>query len=368
MKLAIDARMVRVTGIGRYTEQLTQALVQLGTVPTVFVTPTDAAWWHRRYPQVPMQITSEPIYSWSEQLILPARLAREKFDLVHFANFNVPLAYRLPFVVTIHDTIPVRFTGERRTSNVARQAYLRLLQSTLERAERVIVPSVQVRNELATYGDISRVVVIPHGISDQYYSQPSSPAEAGRVFARYKITSPYVLYVGNFRTHKNVATLIEAFNLVRASIPRAELVLCGPITVEQLRELRRRLPKGVLPSLRLTGPVSDADLRVLYDAARIFVVPSFAEGYSLTALEAAARGTAIIASHSTPVREFLHDTVLTFDPHNPQQLADTIVVLRTNAELRRRQALRARSLALQRSWMDVARETLEVYQRAKVAL
>ncbi|MFH0830665.1 MAG: glycosyltransferase family 1 protein [Parcubacteria group bacterium] len=365
-RIAIDARMVRITGIGRYTEELVCAEVRLGTRPTVFLTPNDAAWWHRRYPNVPFRISSEPIYSWSEQLVLPARLARERFDLVHFANFNVPLTYRGPFVVTIHDTIPLKFAGERRTSALARQTYLKLLQATLERAQRVIVPSLQVRDELAEISDISRVVVIPHGISDGYFDPATTPAEAAQVFARYRITAPYALYVGNFRAHKNVLTLVKAFAKMRESIPFAELVLTGPITSKQLQALRSSLPGSVAQQVRLTGPVAEADLRVLYDAARLFILPSLAEGFGLPALEAAARGTAVIAAATTPVREFLHDAVLTFDPQNVEQLADAMVILWTNQELRRRQALKARSLALRRGWADVARETLEAYGRALV--
>ncbi|MFO0704456.1 MAG: glycosyltransferase family 1 protein [Candidatus Andersenbacteria bacterium] len=363
--MGIDARMVRITGIGRYTEELVCGLERVGVLPTVFVSPVDAAWWHLRHPHVPYRIAPEAIYSWSEQLLLPARFARERFEVVHFTNFNVPLAFRGPFVVTIHDTIPLHYAGERRRSGLSQQAYRKVLRSALERAERVIVPSVQVRDELAVLGDIAHVAVVPHAVSDAFCGPTVQPAEAGAVFNRLSLTEPYLLYVGNYRSHKNVDTLVRAFAEVRRSLPRAVLVLAGPITVAQrsvLVGLARQLQ--VLPGLRIVGAVSDAELRVLYDGARLVVVPSFIEGFGLPALEAAARGTLVVASNTTPVREFLQDGVLTVDPRDIEQLASTIVIAWSTPALRTRLTARARSLALQRDWQTVAQETLAVYERA----
>jgi len=378
LRVAIDARMVRITGIGRYTEELVQSLAAEGVQPTVFVSPVDAAWWHVRHPSIPYRIAPEQIYSWSEQLILPARFSREQFDLVHFTNFNVPIAFRGRFVVTIHDTIPLHYSGERRRSGLSRQAYSGVLRSAIQRAERVIVPSVLVRDELIdflvrAYGSsdfgvdqlTNKIVVVPHGISDAFCSPVTTENEASRVFGRFGIGSPYALYVGNFRAHKNVETLIQAFAIARSSIPQAELLLVGAITLVQrqaLESLINRLELG--KSVRFLGAVSDTDLRVLYDGARMAVVPGLVEGFGIPALEAAARGTVVLASSTTPVREFLHDAVLSFDPQDASQLASVMAIAWVNQPLRQRLGAKARSYALSRDWAMVAHDTLEVYQRA----
>jgi glycosyltransferase involved in cell wall biosynthesis len=365
LRLAIDARMVRITGIGRYTEELVNGLENIGVIPTVFLSPIDTAWWHLRHPKIPYRIAPEQIYSWSEQLLLPARLSRERFDVVHFTNFNVPIAFRGRFVVTVHDTIPLKYTGERRRSGLSRQAYARVLQSAVTRAERVIVPSVQVRDELADLIDVSRVAVVPHAVSDAFCTPTVSSGEAAKVFNRFSIEAPYLMYTGNYRSHKNLDTLVHAFAEARRTLPQALLVIVGPATEPQratLLALARQL--GIEKSVRLVGQISDPELCALYDGARMLVMPGLAEGFGLPALEAAARGTPVLASSSTPVREFLHEAVLTFDPRDVQQLASTIVIAWSNPALRNRLAGRARSYALQRDWSGVARETAEVYQRA----
>ena len=367
MRIAIDARMARITGIGRYTDELVTGLEQLGIRPTAFVSPNDAAWWHMRHPFLPYRIAPEPIYSWSEQLILPSRLVRESFDVVHFTNFNVPLAYRRPFVVTIHDTIPLSYAGERRRSGLSRQAYQRVIKSALERAQRVLVPSLKVKKELARLGDVSHVVVVPHGVS-AFFTEPSTPQlEASAIYTRLNIHAPYFLYVGNDRAHKNIEQLIRAFGLARQSLGQAQLIIAGPSSPHRSVLLRHMVEQLELQnSVIFCKNPDDSTLRALYDGARAVVIPSVIEGFGLPALEAAARQTLVIASETTPVREFLHDAVLSFNPQSPEQLANTLVVAWHNPELRLRLAKKARSYALRRDWQDVARETMQLYERAHV--
>ncbi|MDP2587822.1 MAG: glycosyltransferase family 1 protein [bacterium] len=367
MRVAIDARMARITGIGRYTDELVTGLELEGLKPTVFVSPGDAAWWHHRHPHLPYRIAPESIYSWSEQLIFPSRLMREHFDVVHFTNFNVPLAYRRPFVVTIHDTIPLQYSGERRRSGLSRQAYQRVIRSALARAQRVIVPSMMVKEELAQLGDVSHVGVVMHGIGETFLGPVTERSCASAVFSRLKIEAPYILYVGNDRSHKNIEQLIRAFGQARTALASGQLVLAGPTSPHRGLVLRHMVEELDLDrSVRFCANPDDATLTALYDGARALVVPSLVEGFGLPALEAAARGTLVIASETTPVREFLHDAVLTFNPLDADQLANTIVVAWHNQKIRTTLGQKGRAYALRRDWQMVARETIQLYERAQV--
>ncbi|MFO0703076.1 MAG: glycosyltransferase [Candidatus Andersenbacteria bacterium] len=78
------------------------------------------------------------------------------------------------------------------------------------------------------------------------------------------------------------------------------------------------------------------ELAAVYDAARLLVVPSFAEGFGLQALEAAGRGAVVLASQTTPVREFLGRAVLCSDPHSFAQPADLLALVWYDAGVRQR--------------------------------
>jgi len=87
-------------------------------------------------------------------------------------------------------------------------------------------------------------------------------------------------------------------------------------------------------------PADDAELADLYRRADIFVHPSWAEGFGLPPLEALATGVAVVATDSGGIREFLRDEVnaLIVPPREPQTIADAIIRLARDRDLRARLA------------------------------
>ena len=377
MKIAIDARMARITGIGRYIECLIRELPAPEQKIVALTSPADHTWWSAHYPQIPRQEIPDPIYSWQEQLFLPGRL-KGKFDLVHFTNFNVPLAWREPFVVTLHDLTPLHFGGERRTSRLSQRAYQQVLKHAVRSAGRVLVPSQQVRRQLMRWTKADKIAVIPHALAREFTVPKTDPAAVREILDHFGVYTPYFLYVGNMRVHKNILGLLAAFAEFRGSAEKptsaglttradhqATLVLAGPATPEQKKVLQPAVHALKLAScVVFTGALGNRALVALYDGARAFVLPSFSEGYGLVALEAAARGLPLLASETTPVREFLGRAVLSFNPHKVAQLADLLAMVWHNSALRERYGQLGSSQVRVRTWQQVARETAQQYAQA----
>ncbi len=361
MRVAIDARMIRVTGIGRYITQLARALHLAGLDITLLLSGADQKWFEKNMPNIKTLLTPEPIYSWSEQLLLPARLKREEFDLVHFTNFNLPVSYKRPYVLTIHDLTPLSFGGERRRGWVSQQAYRHVINSGLSRAKQVMVPTRRVKNELPPRYR-RKVSIVPYALGDIF--RCASVIDRA-LLNRYAINSPYVLYVGNYRTHKNIPTLVQAFASFSKSNPASQLVLVGDIDKHKRMALfslacQYRLEKKLI----ITGQLHEKELLAIYDQAKLFVLPSFKEGFGFVALEAAARGVPTIVSESTPVREFLGRGVLSFEPTNVKQLADLMSVVWRDKVLASGIAKYATQLAVKRNWRNVANNVIEIYKNA----
>jgi len=362
MRVGIDGRMVRISGIGRYTEELVCALNDLALNLTIIISPKDVTWWHKKHPQIRYLPAPEPIYSWSEQLIFPARLRRENFDLMHFTNFNVPLSWQKPFVMTVHDLTPLSFTGERRSGWVSRKAYAQVLRRALLHAGKVIVPSYLVKRQLTNWVETQKISVIPHALSN-FFQKPAQIQSVETTLRAYNMRDPFICYVGNLRNHKNIGALLQAFAVLRDNFPEAKLVLIGPRQSNQARALHSLIRTlGLVPAVLHMTSMSDQKLRDFYAAARIFVLPSFMEGFGLVALEAAAQGTPVVSSNTTPVSEFLSRATLSFDPRKPDQLAKLLLLLWEKRALRLRLGLAGQRRALQRSWQDVAQETQQSYR------
>src|SRR5690349_11767613 len=128
-RIGLDLRFWRsgTGGIGRYSRNLLSELLSLDseTEYTAIITPADEPEFLISAPNLRKLVVDIPHYSYGEQLRMPAVLAAEKFDLVHFTNFNHPIRYRGRFVVTIHDMIMHRFPEVFQRGAVHRFAFNR---------------------------------------------------------------------------------------------------------------------------------------------------------------------------------------------------------------------------------------------------
>ncbi|HYE22474.1 MAG TPA: hypothetical protein VD998_02695, partial [Verrucomicrobiae bacterium] len=73
-------------------------------------------------------------YSLMEQLYFPFILLKQKLDLMHFPHFNVPILYRKPFVVTIHDLTHTKYPGRKKARMIHRFAYNLILVNAIKSA------------------------------------------------------------------------------------------------------------------------------------------------------------------------------------------------------------------------------------------
>ena len=161
--------------------------------------------------------------------------------------------------------------------------------------------------------------------------------------SRYGISGPYILYVGNFRPHKNLPRLIRAFAALDAPLrSRHVLLLAGGDRANRpaLEVLARGL--GVADRVVFTGQVHDADLPVLYSECALFVLPSLEEGFGLPALEAMACGAAVVAADRAAIPEVVGDAGLLVDPEDEAAIAAAMTRVLSNPELR--ESLRRRGL------------------------
>jgi glycosyltransferase involved in cell wall biosynthesis len=119
---------------------------------------------------------------------------------------------------------------------------------------------------------------------------------------------------------------------------------------------------GLRDSVILAGRVSDDDVRALQTGADAFVFPSLYEGFGLPPLEAMACGAPVIASNSSSLPEVVGDAGLLVDPTSVDELAQALVRLAGDRELRRELGQRARSRATRFTWEATVEATADVYR------
>jgi glycosyltransferase involved in cell wall biosynthesis len=245
----------------------------------------------------PAALSHRAGHAW-EQAALPV-LARGADVLVNPANL-APVAFPRN-VVVIHDAAALR--EPQWYSPLYARWQRTVLPLIARRALRVVTVSEFSRAELHELLGVDAVVV-PGGVDGRF--APGLPSRlAGR----------YVLTVASRTARKNLGALeVAARRLAGAGI---ELVAAGGDR-PQFRD------DGSSGSVRFLGHVDDAELPGLYAGALAFVLPSLHEGFGLTALEAMACGTPVVAAHAGALPETCGDAARYADPRDPEGIADAI--------------------------------------------
>lgn len=363
MRIGLDGRFYRAStgGIGRYTRELIKYLLEVDAHNeyVLFLTPADVVECNLEAPNLKKVVTEIKHFTFAEQLALPSLLRQHNLDLVHFLNFNHPIGYNEPFITTIHDLTMNFFPVGRQKTPVLRQAYLYVMRHAATASKAVIVPTDTVKKDVVSYLKVSEknIKTIYEGVefpSQISLSQKIQLKDSG-------VTKPYILFVSQWRPHKGLGVLVEAFNIIKKTHD-IQLVVTGKAN-DQFPEIPQAINESPFRNDIITpGFVDDAVLDALYAQAKLFVFPSWYEGFGLPPLEAMARGVAVAASNTSVMPEVLGDAAAYFDPRDPQSMAKTIArILDAPSELK---ALKLAGLrqAKKYSWKKMAEETLALYQ------
>jgi glycosyltransferase involved in cell wall biosynthesis len=288
-----------------------------------------------------------------EQTLLAGAIVRARLDLLHSLGTTTPLLAPGPQVVTIHDLIYKRHPDAH--PGVLTRGMEVLVPAAARRAQRIIVPSEAVAEDLQTYLGIGheKVDVVAEGPG----AEPvAAVADESDLRARLGLPDgPLVLAVSARRPHKNLSRLIEAMRGINAT-----LVLPGYPTAfdEELEAEAQGAP------VVFAGWVSDGDLEGLYAAATCMVFPSLAEGFGLPVLEAMRRGVPVACSSTTALGEVAGDAALTFDPESVDAIRSAVRTLLDDPAERARLIERGRARAAEFSWAAAAEGTVASYRRA----
>jgi glycosyltransferase involved in cell wall biosynthesis len=290
-------------------------------------------------------------------------LREQQADLFHSHNYHVSPVLPCPLVLTVHDLIPLNYPSSR-AANLGRPLLGLLFKMAVAKAQRIIVPSqwtgrqLQCRLEVPT----EKIRVIPEGV-DQRFRLPPDRHQIDRVRRAYNLPEQFLLYVGRWRPHKNIVTMIGAFQEIAGQRTGKDLHL---VVAGSNDRRRRGLVDGTTPDvtrrLRFTGYVSDADLPAVYALATALIAPSFAEGFGLTALEGMAGGVPVIAANAGALPEVCGNAALLVDPRSVTEMADAMGRVLSDQVLRNQLAKKGRAQSRRFTWEEASHLTLGVYR------
>lgn len=369
MKILIDGRGIKKTGIGRYIENTLAEILKIdkSTQYELLLRNEDLKKLELKADNLEYVMTTANFFGFKEQTEILSIINQRKPDLVHFTNFNFPVGYGGKFVITIHDLTLLHFRNLR--NSVARKAYYLLkeqimrnvvLKQGMKKAQKILVPSDYVKEDVAKTFKIRRdKIVVTNEAADTDFASP-------RVnLSKLGIDKPFVLYVGNAYPHKNLERMILAFGkLITEYLLDYQLVIAGKKDSFHQSLEQAVQDAGLDQRVIFTDFVSDQQLAGLYKHASLYVFPSLSEGFGLPPLEAMAHNLAVASSNATCMPEILGDAALYFDPKSIDDMAQAMLTVLTDDKLRGQLIKKGARQVRKYGWKFTAKATLEVYKKA----
>jgi glycosyltransferase involved in cell wall biosynthesis len=288
---------------------------------------------------------------------------RYRIDLLH-VQYRMPLLPWGACAVTIHDTLfethPQFFTKQ----------FLRMARFTgrlsVRRAALLLSVSEFSRREIARlYGvDPLSITLTGNGVNlSRFHPAPAAGGDDGAELVRALGAEPgrYLITVGRLEPRKNHLNLVRAH--ARLPLPRPPLLIVGQRDFEHDEAFAEVEALGLSGEVKFLERVADAELPALVRHARVFVYPSFAEGFGMPVLEAMASGVAVVTSDTTALAELAGGAALTADPADPQAICDAIQRLLDDASLRERLAAQGLAVAATHRWDTAAKSLLGAFRR-----
>ena len=326
MKIAIDARMIQMSGIGTYIK----ALMGHGIYDIALGDGNDILKYDAN---VKVINYSDKIYGAGEQMHFPSReLRKSGADLLHVPHYNVPVFYRGKLAVTVHDL--THLVLPQFLPNKAAYLYAKfLIGYAVRKAEVVFTVSENSKRDILRFYNIpeDKIAVVYNAVDSRFVHRDRE--DVSYLFDKYHIPrdKKVIMYVGNLKPHKNLPRLLEAYSKMNGREDTCLVLVGKAFDSEDLTPQIKAL--GIEDSVIKTGIIVDNELVDFYNLADLFVFPSLYEGFGIPPLEAMACGTPVVCSNNSSLPEVVGDAAYVFDPYDEKQIRDAMEKVLSDATL-----------------------------------
>ena len=274
----------------------------------------------------------------------------------HF--IKIPLSKKVKKIVTIHD---LSFVRNKKYFSWRKNIWHWQMnpRKICAQSDKIIAVSEATKNDIKNIYKIDnqKIKVIYNGSLKIADVLPYSDEQA--ILDKFNLQkNSYVLFLATLEPRKNIEGIMEAFSIIEKKIPDIKLVVAGKKGWLFENIFERAKKHHIEEKIVFTDFVSEEEKYVLIKKSLLFIFPSFCEGFGLPIVEAINQGIPVITSSVSSMPEIAKDLAILVNPHNISDIAQSILQLVSNNELRNI-LKKKESSPLDLSWEKTARETLE---------
>lgn len=288
-----------------------------------------------------------------------------KPDVIFSPHFNSLAVRHTPRVMTFHDLSFVRSPE----FYSLRKKFWHILEGPKQQAQaatKIIAISNATKSDLIHFYKIppEKISVVYSGINPFFFESVSE--EKLRAFRDARgLNQPFLLFVGTLEPRKNITAVIQLLNILKQNKAFSDLKLIivgarGWLYDKIFLEAEcSQFKKDIV----FWGSASFEELRNLYHLARVFVYPSFFEGFGFPPLEAQACGLPVIASKNGSLPEVLKNSAFLVNPFNINELVSAAETILTDFFIREELIEKGFKNARRFTWEEAARKTLYIIEK-----
>lgn len=373
MKIGFDGKRIfhNFRGLGNYSRNLVEGILKFYPENEIylFTTPFNdekALNWAKSHSKAKIISPDSKIFQGLPSLWRSFYLSNEikKIDLDIYHG----LSHELPFfidklkckkVVTIHDLIFKRFP--QFFSQIDRKIYSLKYDYSCKNSDLIIAICEQTKNDLINLmGVPSEKIKVAYQSCNPIFSKQLNPEEKKLFRARYNLPENYILFVGALEPNKNALNLVKAYANLKSK--ELSLVLVGKGKAYKDQLLKEIDLLGIKNNVIFYDYISTEDLPGIYQMAKVFVFPSFFEGFGIPIIEALSSGTPVVTTKGHCFPESGGPSSLYVDPSNPLEISQAIKKVLESSDLSREMSDRGREYVQKFRLENTTQKLLELYK------
>jgi glycosyltransferase involved in cell wall biosynthesis len=297
-----------------------------------------------------------------DQWAVPRYAHREKLDVIFHTKFAIPFLARCKTAMVLHGT--ERFVHPEFHQSADLWFFKTVYPQYLKRASLIIAVSRRAKEDIISYMGINPgKVKVAYLATDPIFRFIGDPEQLELVSAKYNLPRRFILFAGHIYPGKNFGRLLEAFSTVRKDMD-IHLVVAGGMRWKYQNDLNAIETLGLKKSVHFAGYVPQNELVAFYNLAAATVFPSHYESFGLPNIESNACGCPLITSRTGGMPEAAGDAAMYVDPLDVADIANAIVRVLTDEDLRQSLIAKGYENAARFSWKKTARATLDALEWA----
>ena len=284
---------------------------------------------------------------------VPAVLKKYKADVFVSCDGFCSLGTKVPQCLVVHDLAFLHYPSAIKKSHLL--FYKRYTPKFLGKAISIAtVSEFSKKDIIAQYGtDAKKINVVYNGVKEIF--NPINNEAKATIKNKYTDGKEYFIYAGSIHPRKNLITLLKAFSVFKKrQQTNMKLVLAGRLAWQYESFEKDLKSYKYRNDVVLTGYVEEAVLAEIIGAAYGLVYPSFFEGFGVPVLEAMRCDVPVITSADSAMQEIAKDAALYADANSHTDIANKMMLLYKDENLRKELILKGRQIVKQYSWDKTA--------------